>query len=331
MITVSKVADTIRLTGNWGDLGDLYALRRIESAIGKKLYWEPPAYVTSESLDPFKPSHYEVIQRIVGNFEIAVFCEYCGNCRSRQSKQPLGKCRTCSGQGYQIFGGRSGGGIPQPFKQRTCPDCGGMGVLSGGEIEPYASGWWNGGWNIRFPEKVLRAYFGEPEVKFNGNFYEALLSSTDINKRYKQLARQYHPDVYQKGSQMFLKLREAYDVLRDPQRRKRYQAGLKFQQLTAQVKNDVVFDVPRKCGDLLVRGQYDGMEHMETVFWCEEHAKQHPPRVLIVSEIINWNDRIREDGCIMTSTWVHEAKATVDGKPFRITWEQPPVEFVINI
>ena len=49
----------------------------------------------------------------------------------------------------------------------------------------------------------------------------------EIKRAYRQLARRYHPDISgdDRGA-AFLEVAEAYDVLRDPLRRSRYDAGL---------------------------------------------------------------------------------------------------------
>jgi curved DNA-binding protein len=61
------------------------------------------------------------------------------------------------------------------------------------------------------------------------DYYEALgvprdASNEDIRKAYRKLARQYHPDVNKDAGadDRFKELSEAYEVLRDPDKRKRY-------------------------------------------------------------------------------------------------------------
>jgi curved DNA-binding protein CbpA len=52
---------------------------------------------------------------------------------------------------------------------------------------------------------------------------------SQIRKRYKQLVRQYHPDVAadkEKAHKLFLQIKEAYEVLSDPVRRREYDATL---------------------------------------------------------------------------------------------------------
>ena len=43
-----------------------------------------------------------------------------------------------------------------------------------------------------------------------------------IKKNYKKLALQYHPDKNPNGEEQFKKIAEAYEILSDPQKRKKY-------------------------------------------------------------------------------------------------------------
>src|ERR1700730_17133234 len=61
------------------------------------------------------------------------------------------------------------------------------------------------------------------------DYYEALevprtASSEDIRRAYRKLARKYHPDVNKEpgAEDRFKQISEAYEVLRDEEKRKRY-------------------------------------------------------------------------------------------------------------
>ncbi|TDU91193.1 curved DNA-binding protein [Kribbella voronezhensis] len=78
------------------------------------------------------------------------------------------------------------------------------------------------------------------------DFYEILgvsrtASADEIQRAYRQLARRYHPDVNKDpdAEERFKEVSEAYDVLSDPQQRKRYDAfGEDFRRVPADVDPD---------------------------------------------------------------------------------------------
>ena len=75
------------------------------------------------------------------------------------------------------------------------------------------------------------------------DFYQILgvprdASQDDIQRAYRRLARQYHPDVNHDpaAEERFKEVSEAYDVLSDPQTRRRYDAfGPDFRQVPEDV------------------------------------------------------------------------------------------------
>lgn len=113
---------------------------------------------------------------------------------------------------------------------------------------------------------------------------------------------------------MFVKLQEAYAALSDPIRLKRYQAGLKFQQLAAKSTEEVVFRIPKSCGSVTVKA-HNGND-----------TYYHDPNKLVVDEIVSWVDVYDAEGRVMTSSW--NPHATM-GKgltgnvelPFTVTFE----------
>jgi molecular chaperone DnaJ len=59
------------------------------------------------------------------------------------------------------------------------------------------------------------------------NYYVVLGVSTDasseeVKDAYRRLAKEFHPDHYPQGAAPFLAIQEAYSVLGDPARRRRY-------------------------------------------------------------------------------------------------------------
>jgi len=69
------------------------------------------------------------------------------------------------------------------------------------------------------------------------NHYEVLglsmhATQEAIRRRYRELVRQYHPDVNPslQAKEQFLRIQEAYQVLSDPERRRHYDALLRLQQ-----------------------------------------------------------------------------------------------------
>jgi len=128
--------------------------------------------------------------------------------------------------------------------------------------EPSAFGYVNGGWNAIFPESVLREWFGVGgSVSTPDTLYGALglphsADMAAIKTAYRRLAKQWHPDVCreQNAAEMFRRINDAYEVLRNPATRRKYDAGLLLtaghQQQPAQV--GATFRAPLRCGWLLV-------------------------------------------------------------------------------
>lgn len=283
-----------------------------------------------------------------GPHELVV--EYVGQCRSHAGEGMARSvvCSACQGTGLNARGPKRG----FLTNSGNCSTCNGQGRIVSTEGESYASGWVNDGWHVRFPEKVLRAYFGEPEVKFDGDFYRALLSSSDLSRSYKQLARKFHPDLNRARDavQQFHKLKEAYDVLRDPLRRKRYQAGLAFQQQSKPDPKEITFKVPVSCGKVVVRGLWEEAQSYNpgTInsvgrgqswqSWADadNYAPTTHMQRLNVTEIVKWDSIVNAQGQVMVATWDGGGdaawKQSAGVKPFTTTWEDKyEVEFDVTI
>lgn len=180
-----------------------------------------------------------------------------------------------------------------------------------------AYGFVNDAWSVEITEEVLRGFFEGREVNTKPNgaqtLYQALCvfekaTSEEINKAYKRLARQWHPDVCREESahEMFIKLSDAYKVLIDPEKKARYDAGLYFERQGQQegwttkierrprVGYQYGYRAPLRCGQITARGSVRLMR-------------------FTVSEIIKWDD-VTKDGKVMMSQWPKGADT------FQILW-----------
>lgn len=289
-------------------------------------------------MQEFMAQHQAQQAGVDPNAPITLFIEYVGQCRSHPNEAQARSvmCKDCGGSGIAK-------GTPMRFHGHPAADCyicNGQGRVVSTEGDAYASGWVDGGWNVRFPEAVLRKYFPPTPAPFDGDFFKALLSSTDLNRSYKRLAREFHPDLG--GSvKMFHKLQEAYQALKDPMLRKRYLAGVKFQQQTKQIEKEVLWKLPVSCGDVVVRGEWKETGKWQEPYWMDKKgtygsvSRRPEEKRLHVTEIISWSPRIRSDGMVMVATWAGGQDAYNNGigaKPFNVTWESAyEIEFDVAV
>jgi hypothetical protein len=149
------------------------------------------------------------------------------------------------------------------------------------------------------PQDVLRAWFeiGIPTAPQAPLTYYAALnvkptaSADEIKKGYRQMAKRWHPDVNRDpdATAVFKRIGAAYEVLSDPDKRRRYDAGLAFEQSLANadrlsaVHHDT-WRPPVRCGWLLVEGQ-------------ERLGR------LVASKILQWQPIVDAHGRELVTSW----------------------------
>lgn len=161
----------------------------------------------------------------------------------------------------------------------------------------------DGNWGAIFAEDVLRAWFeDDTSAKDNNNasLYAILGAKQNdepdaIKTAYRRMAKQWHPDVCREpnANEMFLRIREAFDILSNPRSRGRYDAGLTFAASVDDKRSGRVdifssangaYRSPLRCGYILC----EGIEQLGRV---------------VVSKIISWDDITDSAGRSMVSSW----------------------------
>lgn len=165
-----------------------------------------------------------------------------------------------------------------------------------GNGEITATGYCNGSWSVIFPVDTLKAWFdpdGQERPSEAITLYTVLglsrkADQEEIKKSYRRLAKQWHPDVCREPDavQQFQRLQNAYEVLSDETKRKKYNAGLKLEASLAH-KNYIWIEpnyrAPLRCGYVLAE-----VEQVLNRF--------------VVKKILGWED-ITQNGLTMVSSW----------------------------
>lgn len=151
-------------------------------------------------------------------------------------------------------------------------------------------------WTIIFSEQVLKDWFEGDNQKdtLNTTTLYAMLAlkrtatQDEIKKAWRQMARRYHPDINHDDDAhvMMQKINDAYEVLRNPNMRKRYDAGLQLEASMGQAKPSYSFDAwrpPIRCGLIMATGQ-------------EILGR------FVVEKINEWHDIVK-DGMTLVTSW----------------------------
>ncbi len=154
-------------------------------------------------------------------------------------------------------------------------------------------------WSIVFPELVLRQWFEGDNATVDTTdltLYGVLslkrnCAGTDIKSAWRRMAKRYHPDINKDddAAQMMQRINEAYEVLNNPMKRKKYDAGLV---LAASLKDtphtrrsafDHIWRAPERCGFIMATGMNQlGRFVVETIHQWEP-IKDNYGRELVTS------------------------------------------------
>ena len=159
-----------------------------------------------------------------------------------------------------------------------------------------------GGWNVIFPEAVLRAWFDpsyteqSAERPGTATYYETLgikptASLDEIKTGYRRMVKQWHPDVCKDpdAAEVFRTVQKAYELLSNPKTKARYDVGLKLEasagaKTPKRKTDDTEYRAPLKCGKLLCEYTLLGMK-------------------MTVSRIFEWDDITDIYGQTLVSSW----------------------------
>lgn len=183
-----------------------------------------------------------------------------------------------------------------------------------GGSEPVAYGYADRDWSIAIPLSVLKDWFvpgmdtARPEDATT--LYAVLgigkgAAADEVKAAYRRLARQWHPDVCREpdAAQQFMRIKDAYDILSDDLKRRKYDVGLQLAAQSTENRDqryvsqlaDPTWRPPLRCGWVLV----EGVTSLGR---------------LNVSKILVWEDVVDDAGRIMVTSW------PVGGDMFEVDW-----------
>lgn len=149
-------------------------------------------------------------------------------------------------------------------------------------------------WIFIFPEKVLREWFEGSAQYINTTTLYSILSiqctATDeeIKSAYRRMVKQWHPDVCKEpnAQEMFIRIKEAYELLSNPTKRARYDAGLVLEaslnSAFTEIQGSIGYRAPLRCGYILA----EGYERLGRFY---------------VQKILSWEDITTDKGTLVAS------------------------------
>jgi hypothetical protein len=176
-----------------------------------------------------------------------------------------------------------------------------------GESDRSAFAWVNGSFSVIIPENALRVWFeqgtampGQATTLYGILGVPSGVDADGIKVAYRRMARQWHPDVCRElnAAEQFLLIQNAYDVLSQPNKRARYDAGLALQaslNKTQMMESLPVYQYqpPLRCG------------------WVLAEGKEVVGR-FVVEKILAWEDITNAQGKVLTTSWVMNSNAPLE-------------------
>ena len=188
-----------------------------------------------------------------------------------------------------------------PITKQTILDCRYIGITKNrGDGDRSAFGWSNGGWSVVFPEDVLRAWFDAPATPNEQlTLYSVLgckrgATLDEIKVSWRRMAFQWHPDRCKEpdAQDQFIAIQHAYEVLINPDKRERYDAGLALEESLHNPSRETGhylaagqdgYRAPLRCGLIMVQGTESmGLLTVSKIFAWQDITDQYG-RVLVVS------------------------------------------------
>ncbi len=177
-----------------------------------------------------------------------------------------------------------------------------------GDGQPTAFAWIGGQWAAVFPERALREWFNaearpdEVPTLYAVLGIKATATPDEVKSAYRRLARSWHPDVCHEpdAAEQFKRINHAYEVLRDPTKRAKYNAGLALEQslksslkLADRYVQSAGYRPPLRCGLIMAEGR-------ETL------------GRFVVERIVAWQDITDAQSRILVTSWPMGAQAPIE-------------------
>lgn len=172
-----------------------------------------------------------------------------------------------------------------------------------GSDDRSAYGWYKNGWNVIFPEAILRGWFDAPQYPDEAPTLYSVLgvkrdaTDEELKSGYRRMVMQWHPDkCHEPNAQdQFMAIQHAYEILST--RRDRYDAGLVLEMSlrSKQIEKHSYglladgYRTPLRCGLIMC----EGIESLG---------------VFAVSKIFAWEDIRDNNGRVLVVSWPKDAK-----------------------